>query len=413
MFKQWISVMIIIAFFGVVSLTARATDYFCHVKTIAADNSVWINGFPVGAFTNPVTGSLSHTQCVSNLLVNGTNRIDVIYSPTVHSDTNSRLRWTITTSPDSEEGFSVPAKSVIAGTMASRKVSWFDLSPVDFVPSQGTVNDRHEAVFDSHGTTVCWGGRLRESLAFTRVPSRLQYDNLVESLSAVQIRFIKSGTPISVKFAGITLPKGNLTIELLPSQIIQGAEWMRETGFDEIWIEGQTAVPPTENITLGGVTLYEIQGAIKVTKTFQVTQSQHWSWQDGDHFTSLSKTDKEGIWQALQTFSTALMQKDMPKLDELMQEKSKVIALLMQWSPKIVDASRREAFNATFKVLDPAQPPPNKNDIRYILINPQVVTIETFAGDNVVAGNSHVEGKLPYSYLLYYAHIKGKWVIIW
>jgi len=50
MFKQWISVMILIAFLGVFSLTVRATDYFCHVKTIAADNSVWINGFPVGAF---------------------------------------------------------------------------------------------------------------------------------------------------------------------------------------------------------------------------------------------------------------------------------------------------------------------------------------------------------------------------
>jgi len=99
---------------------------------------------------------------VSNLLVNGTNRIDVIYSPTVHSDNQFRLPLDFTTSPDSEEAFSAPAKSVIAGTMASRKVSWFDLSPVDFVPSQGTVNDRHEAVFASHGTTVCWGGRLRE-----------------------------------------------------------------------------------------------------------------------------------------------------------------------------------------------------------------------------------------------------------
>jgi hypothetical protein len=218
---------------------------------------------------------------------------------------------------------------------------------------------------------------------------------------------MKSGTPISVTFAGLTLPNGvEHIIDLTSNMVSEGAQWMGESGFDEIWIDGQTATPDRDDITLSGVSFSEIQGIRKISKTFQVSMLQHWGWQDGDRFSYLSNKDKVEIWQVEQTFAAAIAQKNIPKLDELLIEKTKVIFEISNMKREKVDALRHEEFQYIFDSIHTPPPPLNKDDIRYILINPQVVLPKTFAGNDIIDGET-------YNCALYFAHIGGKWVIIW
>ena len=399
----------------IIAINTRATNYYCCVKSTQSNNCVWINGFPVGDLENHINGSQIMTTCITNFLIDGNNKIDVMYSPDNDSDENSSLRWEISTSPDTQKSFTLFSQPIVSGIMKSRVLSWNNISRNDIIPSQGMINDHQDLVFNAHGTHICWGGRLRSEIAFSRIPSKFEFYNTSELLTDVHIVFMKSGTPIRITFHPLTIPikESKQCINLTSNLISDGAQWMTESGFDEIWIYGKLTKPSTADITLNKICFSEIMGSLITSKSFNIKLPYHWPWQDAQIYSSLSDTDKEGIWQVLQTYYNALESKDIAKLDELLKEQNVVALQLMKCNQKDLDSMKHETYNTIFTDLGANPPSLIKQNMRYIIINPQVITIKTFDGNDPISGESALHDGSFYNCPMYYSHINGKWVIIW
>jgi len=237
-------IIIVTIFLAIAAINGYCTDYYLNGQFFGVGGLITINGIPIGTHFND-RQSHSVSECVSNLLKNGENDIEIDYVPNSSTDEGSKLIWTLKSIANGGDINSDQAIKIDGGEIGSRKLYWSDLSQQDFVVCRGSFDEKKVIHFVKQGDKVSWGGILSKSHAFTRLPTQIHYAFLSQQLSKIKLHFMKSGTPIDVIYSIPTFSTHSDAINLKSDMITSGGQWADQSGFDEILIEGVIVSPLT------------------------------------------------------------------------------------------------------------------------------------------------------------------------
>jgi|GEM_PF-2323101 len=377
--------------------------YFLQVDVMRADVMLSINGFPVNAKT---PGQSVLRPLISPFLVDGKNTIDITYAPNEQSNERSELTWAIIEKPIADIMTTKDGKRLAEGSMGSRVVSWSEITEQDFTLTRGSIDGDHFFFQRDGRNAVSLGGRLSQAQAFTRLPSHLSYGYMMQPVSKASIHFKKSGTPIDIVFADLTLPgNGQGKIDLLPTAISSGKQWAMESGFDEILIEGETEKAYGPEVNFTDLSIVEIQGIRKDSRELTL-ELPSWHWQAGDRYTKLTEKDTAAIWHITQQYRQAIEAGDVPKQRTLLKDK---MFSMKQFMP--IDSKQWQEFERHYytDIKGEKLKPISRSDAHITLVNPQVVKVTAPDSEPIIrsvpTNGAYMEVEL------FFSHLGGKWVI--
>jgi hypothetical protein len=268
--------------------------------------------------------------------------------------------------------------------------------------------------FAQNHNIYSWGIQISGDAVLKSLPSEINYMNCNCKLDNVNIYFMKKGTSIKVRFGGLTLLEGNQQLLLTPEKIISGYEWEKERNFDEICIEGEVANGQTCNdLKINLIDFIEGTSIIHDQKEITLSSLPHWRWLDGDKFTRLTENDENQLWIAINKIHDAIDNKNISQIQYLLKMKTETLSLITKKDRSVLDNNQQDTFKYLFEQLNWKLEPLEKSNIEYELPNPQIVVVKSYKRDPIIQSLPFGNDGKKFSMDLYYAHIDGRWQIIW
>ena len=106
----------------------------------------------------------------------------------------------------------------------------------------------------------------------------------------------------------------------------------------------------------------------------------------------------------------------MTELIDLQKVKTETLKLMVHNDTTNLEGMERKFFQSLFVCKDWSMQKLDKDGVRYVQLNSQIITLKTFDGDDLIQSNQYTSAtgtKDSFSMTLYFAHLGGKWVLIW
>ena len=395
----------------ILSTGAYSASYYLNTMIHDAGMVISVNGIPIN-IDEPESSTSAY---IGQFIIDGVNRIDVTYIPAIKANPMSYAKWTLVSVPDGKKMLSPETQILANGEFRPREADITLLSPDNFTPLAGSKDPKGTLHFQSNGKRVRFCGRLNGDAVLLRLPSQLGIDGLNMTIKNAHVDFMKRDTHIKVSYSNITLQEGAHDITLVSDMLSYGRQWINETGFDEILIEGEIAgEEAVATPTVKRLIFRESMSVFHEEKKVTISSDNHWDWQDGDKYTMLSTEDKALLWKEVQRMYDALSQKDFGQIRELLSLKTAILSRITHQDSVTLETDQKRSFVELFADPDWNLAPLQSDNIEYILLNPQIVTIKTVDRENIISSLPSTNGKdFEFRFPLYFAHIRGEWVIIW
>jgi hypothetical protein len=327
------------------------------------------------------------------------------------------LKWELYSTPDNENINSKNAIKILDGQYNSiRRINVADYStlPDKLTLTVGTFDKNKRMIFDKIDNKAVLSGKFNIGYSFNRLPSQIEYGSISTDLEKVKVHFMKSGTIIDVVYSNMSLKSDGSVVDLLIGNISSGMQWVNETDFDEILIEG---IPfnDKKEVSMWRFGINQIQGIIKDSKEFTITNMPDFIGYKADSYDLISEKDKSEILAVIQSLQESLINKNLDNVEGLMSTKKETYKLMTHKDIKDLDKNFKQLFQSFFTKDDWGMTPLNKNNIRYILYNDKIVGIKDYLGKDIIKSipfKDESGQQSSFSMTLYFSHINGKWVII-
>ena len=414
---------------------ACGTDYL-HVNYANAAGHVTLNGFSVGdgvpvvpehhnsdvtvkdqrrhsiIMTHRTEVAENNTlTTVGQYLTEGTNVIEITYHPDAQQSMNSTISWKMTATAAHQNSDDPHAKVLTSGVIGGHKLAWSGITAKDFTASAGAFDPKNGITFAIDGEKMRWGGQLSHAQALSGLPSSMKYLGLTCKLKNVALHFQKSGTPIDVVYAGLTLPVNEGKLELPHSKITAGKQWAEEHGFDKVLIEGYNPGAKFNAIQVEDLQFDWLPVSVIERHEFTVHTGYVAAWQPGKLYNRLSEQDKNDIFQVVQQFHRALSARNYSIVKTMLDTELRAQYAMPGMKPKDIDALERSSYQYLFSRPGFQMRPLLKEQLKYILLNPRVVAVRNTAGSQALqyhCRSSHDDG----SFSIWLSNINGRWTIV-